>query len=106
MIIVAIITVPTLFTYDDDLSFNTVDEIGAKYETVKGLNAISDGFGAGESLPVNVILKSDDDLITEKTVPYAEQLSRELVKIDGSNRFVRFLVRQAKSSMISTSIVN
>jgi RND superfamily putative drug exporter len=56
MIIVAIITVPTLFTYDDDLSFNTVDEIGAKYDTVKGLNAISDGFGAGESLPVNVIL--------------------------------------------------
>ena len=83
MIIVAVVTVPTLFTYDDDLSFNTVDEIGAKYETVKGLNAISDGFGAGESLPVNVILKSDKDLITEKTVPYAEQLSRELVKVDG-----------------------
>ncbi|MGI1806066.1 MMPL family transporter [Exiguobacterium sp. TDN 0502] len=83
MIIVAVVTVPTLFTYDDDLSFNTVDEIGAKYETVKGLNAISDGFGAGESLPVNVILKSDGDIVSEKTVPYAEQLSRELVKIDG-----------------------
>ncbi len=83
MAIVAVITVPTLFTYDDDLSFNTVDEIGEKYETVKGLNAISDGFGAGESLPVNVILKDDKDIVTEETLPYAEQLSRELVKLDG-----------------------
>lgn len=83
MAIVAVVTIPTLFTYDDDLSFNTVDEIGAKYETVKGLNAISDGFGAGESLPVNIILKDDENIVTEKTVPYAEQLSRELVKLDG-----------------------
>lgn len=83
MLVVAIITVPLLFTYDNDLSFNTVDEIGGEYESVKGLRAIEDGFGKGESLPVQVIFKSADALTDEETIPYFELISRELEKIDG-----------------------
>ncbi|QHJ69367.1 MMPL family transporter [Planococcus halotolerans] len=83
MLVVAIITVPLLFTYDNDLSFNTVDEIGGEYESVKGLRAIEDGFGKGESLPVQVIFKSDDALTNEETIPYFELVSREVEKIDG-----------------------
>lgn len=83
MLVVAIITVPLLFTYDNDLSFNTVDEIGGEYESVKGLRAIEDGFGKGESLPVQVLFKSDDALTDEDTIPYFELVSREVEKIDG-----------------------
>ncbi|WP_033543761.1 MMPL family transporter [Planococcus sp. CAU13] len=83
MLVVAIITVPLLFTYDNDLSFNTVDEIGDEYESVKGLRAIEDGFGKGESLPVQVIFKSADALTDEETIPYFELISRELEKIEG-----------------------
>ncbi|RLQ90809.1 MMPL family transporter [Planomicrobium sp. Y74] len=83
MIVVALITVPLLFTYDNDLSFNTVDEIGGEYESVKGLRAIEDGFGKGESLPVQVIFKSDNLLTDENTIPYFELVSREVEKIDG-----------------------
>ena len=83
MLVVAIITVPLLFTYDNDLSFNTVDEIGGEYESVKGLRAIEDGFGKGESLPVQVLFKSDDALTNEETIPYFELVSREVEKIDG-----------------------
>ncbi|MFD1032225.1 MMPL family transporter [Metaplanococcus flavidus] len=83
MIVVALITVPLLFTYDNDLSFNTVDEIGGEYESVKGLRAIEDGFGQGESLPVQVIFKSEESLTNEETIPYYELVSRELEKIDG-----------------------
>lgn len=83
MLVVALITVPLLFTYDNDLSFNTVDEIGDEYESVKGLRAIEDGFGKGESLPVQVIFKSADALTDEETIPYFESISRELEKIEG-----------------------
>ncbi|WP_084243150.1 MMPL family transporter [Planomicrobium okeanokoites] len=83
MLVVAIITVPLLFTYDNDLSFNTVDEIGGEYESVKGLRAIEDGFGKGESLPVQVLFKSDGALTDEDTIPYFESVSREVEKIDG-----------------------
>ncbi len=83
MLVVAVITVPLLFTYDNSLSFNTVDEIGSEYESVKGLRAIEEGFGKGDSLPVQVIVKSDDSLIERSTVPYFESLSEEIEKIDG-----------------------
>ena len=83
MAIVAIITVPLLLTYDNDLSFNTVDEIDQSKESVKGLNLISEGFGKGDSLPVQVILKSDRSIVDEKDVPYLETISRNLEKVDG-----------------------
>ncbi|MGD7044962.1 MMPL family transporter [Jeotgalibacillus proteolyticus] len=83
MAVVAIITIPLLFTYDDDLSYNTVDEIGGEYESVKGLNAIEDGFGAGDSLPAQVIISSDEDIISESTVPYIELISEEISQVEG-----------------------
>ncbi|WP_214844511.1 MMPL family transporter [Exiguobacterium sp. s150] len=82
ILVVAAITVPVLFTYDDARSFNTVDEIGDDYDSVKGLNLISEGFGKGESLPVQVILKQDGAL-SEAEIPYIEKFSSELEKIDG-----------------------
>ncbi|MEI2665399.1 MMPL family transporter [Rossellomorea sp. LJF3] len=94
MAVVAVITVPLLFTYDDALSFNTVDEIGDSYDSVKGLQAIEDGFGQGDSLPVQVLLSSDEKLVTEDTVPYVEKLSRELLKVDGV-KSVRSITRPA-----------
>ncbi|MCP3763461.1 MMPL family transporter [Domibacillus sp. A3M-37] len=83
MLVVALITVPLLFTYDGELSFNTVDEIGNEYESVKGLDAISEGFGKGDSLPVTVIMSGEKDLVTEETVPYVEAISQEILKVDG-----------------------
>lgn len=83
MLVVAIITVPLLFTYNNDISFNTVDEIGDSYESVKGLRAIEEGFGKGDSLPLEVLVKSDAALTGEETVPYFELLAREIGKLDG-----------------------
>jgi putative drug exporter of the RND superfamily len=94
MAVVAIITVPLLFTYDDALSFNTVDEIGDSYDSVKGLQAIEDGFGQGDSLSVQVLLTSDEKLVTEDVVPYVEKLSQELAKVDGV-KSVRSITRPA-----------
>lgn len=82
ILVVALITVPVLFTYDDARSFNTVDEIGDDYDSVRGLNLISEGFGQGESLPVQVILKQDEEL-SEADIPYIEKFASELEKIDG-----------------------
>lgn len=82
ILVVALITVPVLFTYDDARSFNTVDEIGDDYDSVRGLNLISEGFGQGESLPVQVILKKESEL-TESDIPYIEKFASELEKVDG-----------------------
>ncbi|TKD69962.1 MMPL family transporter [Pseudalkalibacillus hwajinpoensis] len=80
MVIVAIIMVPLLFTYNDQLSFNTVNEIGQDYESVKGLDAIEEGFGKGDSLPIKVIIQQDKEIVTEEYLPYIETISKEIEK--------------------------
>lgn len=83
IIIVAIITVPVLLTYDNELSFDTVDEIDDSKESVMGLNRISEAFGDGDSLPVQVILKQDGPIVNEQNITYLESISKELEKVDG-----------------------
>lgn len=86
MLVVAAITVPLLLTYDNSLSFNTVDEIGDDYESVQGLRAIEDGFGKGDSLPVQVIIQSDETLANEDMIPYVERLSQRYEQIEGVDK--------------------
>lgn len=83
MLLVALITVPLLWTYDNSLSFNTVDEIGSDYESVQGLRAIENGFGKGDSLPVQVIIESNEKLANEQMIPYVERLSQRFEQIEG-----------------------
>ncbi|MBU0903591.1 MAG: MMPL family transporter [Firmicutes bacterium] len=86
MLVVAAITVPLLLTYDNSLSFNTVDEIGDDYESVQGLRAIEDGFGKGDSLPVQVIIQSEEILANEEMIPYVERLSQRYEQIEGVDK--------------------
>ncbi|AXH98321.1 MMPL family transporter [Sporosarcina sp. PTS2304] len=83
MLIVAVITIPLILTYDNDLSFNTVDEIDSSKESVKGLNLISDAFGEGDSLPVQVLLKKDTAIAKEGDVTYLEAIARDIEKVEG-----------------------
>ena len=81
MLIVAVITVPLLLTYDNDLSFNTVDEIDKSKESVMRINAISEAFGKGDSLPIQVLLKKQARLSMKLTSPISKQsagISRRL----------------------------
>ncbi|WP_017380966.1 MMPL family transporter [Paenisporosarcina sp. TG-14] len=86
ILVVAVITVPLLLTYNNSLSFNTVDEIGDDYESVQGLRAIENGFGKGNSLPVQVIIKSDEQLANEEMIPYVERLSQRFEQIEGVDK--------------------
>lgn len=86
ILVVTIITVPLLLTYDNSLSFNTVDEIGDDYESVKGLRAIENGFGKGDSLPVQVVIESDETIVNEEMIPYVEQISQRFEQIEGVDK--------------------
>ncbi|CAM3303777.1 MMPL family transporter [Paenibacillus lupini] len=78
LLILAVLIVPFLSAYKGSLSFNSLDELGNKYDSVKAFNIIADGFGPGESLPSSVIVKSDEPLDTPDGLAALEQISREL----------------------------
>ncbi|UOQ42765.1 MMPL family transporter [Halobacillus salinarum] len=80
ILVVALITVPFLLLYNGKLSYNTVNEIGSGYDSVKGLHAIEDGFGKGESLPLTIIVKDDEEIVTNELLPYVEDLAAAINK--------------------------
>ncbi|SDM40234.1 MMPL family transporter [Bacillus sp. OK048] len=82
LLIVAVISVPALFTYDGDLSFNSLEEIGDDFNSIKGFNIISDGFGPGESMPTQIVIKNDDEMNTSEYIALTEKISQELNKIE------------------------
>ncbi|CAH1190944.1 Chromosome partition protein Smc [Paenibacillus auburnensis] len=83
LLIVAAVVAPFLVTYDGKLSFNSMDEIGPNYASVKGFNIISESFGPGESMPGKIVIKNDDRMDSSEYMGLAEKISRELEKVDG-----------------------
>ena len=83
LIVIAVIIVPFLAAYKGTPSFNSLEEIGDKYDSVKAFNAISDSFGPGESMPSKVVLKVEQPMDNSAGLATVEQISRELLKVDG-----------------------
>ncbi|MFP5106093.1 MMPL family transporter [Neobacillus sp. C211] len=81
-IIVGIISVPFLFTYKDQLSFNSLEEISDDFPSIKGFNIISDSFGPGESMPTQIVIKNDDQMNTSDYIAITEKMSQELEKVN------------------------
>ncbi|KKB75524.1 MULTISPECIES: MMPL family transporter [Bacillus] len=82
IIITAIITVPFMLTYDDQISFDSTSEISSSYKSVKGLEAIKEGLGEGKAFPVNVVIKGENKLTTAETIPYLGNVSKAIEKVD------------------------
>ncbi|MGE8206705.1 MMPL family transporter [Heyndrickxia sp. NPDC080065] len=76
--IVAIFTVPLLFSYDGDLSFNSLDEIGEEYESVKAFNLVSNSFGPGEIMPVKIVVENDESMNSKEYLGLIEKISSDL----------------------------
>ncbi len=83
LLIVAAVTVPFLSVYEGSTSFNSLDEIGDKYRSVKAFNVISDSFGPGDSLPSTIVMRKSDGWAGTAGLAAVEQVSRELAAVDG-----------------------
>ncbi|MEH7083656.1 MMPL family transporter [Neobacillus drentensis] len=84
-IIVGVISIPFLFTYKDQLSFNSLEEISDDFPSIKGFNIISDSFGPGESMPTQIVIKNDDQMNTSEYMAITEKISQELARINDVN---------------------
>lgn len=82
IIITAIITVPFILTYNDQISFDSTSEISSSYKSVKGLEVIKEGLGEGKAFPVNVVIKGENKLTTAETIPYLGNVSKAIEKVD------------------------
>jgi len=83
LLIVAVIIAPLLLTKDDLVSYNSLDEIGEKYDSVKGFNFIAENFAPGEVMPATVVVKSDQPFDNPEGMAMIERTTRALLQQDG-----------------------
>ncbi|MDU5144587.1 MAG: MMPL family transporter [Paenibacillus dendritiformis] len=83
LLIVAAVTIPFIATYNGQLSYNSLEEIGDKYDSVKAFNIIADSFEPGESLPAQIVVHSGKPIDTAEYMALAEKISREVDKVPG-----------------------
>ena len=82
LLVLAIIIVPLLVGSKGLISYNSIDEIGSKYDSVKGFNVISESFGPGEALPTTVVIKSEKPFNTPEGLAVIENATRALVNLE------------------------
>jgi putative drug exporter of the RND superfamily len=98
LLLAAVIVVPLLLSYKGTLSFNSLNEIGENYDSVKGFNLVADSFGPGEAMTTKVVLESDKTLDNEEAFGVIEKVSRELLRAPGVAK-VRSLTRPLGEEM-------
>ncbi|WP_071394560.1 efflux RND transporter permease subunit [Bacillus tuaregi] len=82
LLLVAVICVPFLFTYDGTLSFNSLEEVSDDVPAIKGFNVISDSFSPGEALSTQIVLQNDEKMDSIEYLEIIEALSQNLEKVD------------------------
>jgi len=82
-LLVAIITVPLVISYSNNVSYDSMEEIGEQYDSVKAYNLIADSFEPGESLPTTIVIKSETTMDNTEDMVLAEKISRAVMEVDG-----------------------
>ncbi|UFU00392.1 MMPL family transporter [Radiobacillus kanasensis] len=83
LLIVLAFVVPSLVTYDGSKSYNSLEEIGDEYGSVKAFDWISDSVGPGEAMPTTVVLETKGKIDSSQEFEDIELISKELANIDG-----------------------
>ncbi|MDP5274318.1 MMPL family transporter [Chengkuizengella axinellae] len=80
MLLILVVVVPLYAFYDQDLSYNSLDEIGDSYDSVKGFNIVSKSFGPGETMPSKIVIEHHEALDNSESLSLIENISREVAK--------------------------
>lgn len=83
IIIVAIITVPFIWNYSNELNYNDLVEIDDKYESKQAIGIIEQHYDAGFSSPLSLVIKADETLATQADLAEIDELSGVIQQIDG-----------------------
>ncbi len=86
LVLVAVIIIPLMLTYNGKLSFDSMNEINDSYDSVKGFNIISKSFNPGEAMPTTIVLKHDQAMDNPQSLAIIEKISREIAQVDNVSK--------------------
>ncbi len=77
-----IVLAPIAMLFTNDRSFNPMEDI-PNAPSVKGFEAISGPFGAGEAMPTTVVLKTNQNLRSSEGLTTIQNISKSLAAVSG-----------------------
>ena len=92
LFIIAIITVPSILTYNGDNSYDSLEELSDGFGSVIAFNWITESFGPGETLPTTVVMEVDNPITSAEDYQAIETISQEINRIKGVD-YVRSATR-------------
>lgn len=82
LLIVAAVVLPFILSYHGKLNFNSLEEIGVSYKSVKGFHILSDAIGPGEAMPTTIAIQNDEPMDQKKELETIEAITRSVKKVD------------------------
>ncbi len=86
LVFVAILCVPFIFHYSQNLSYNDLLEVDDAYESKQGIAVIEDHFSPGFSAPATLVISSDEPLDEEKYLQEIDDLTERLQQVEGVSK--------------------
>lgn len=82
LIIILLIILPSLLFYKGELTYNNLEELSDRYDTVKAFNWIEDSFGPGEIMPATVVMALNETIDDANDFQAIETISREIADLE------------------------
>jgi RND superfamily putative drug exporter len=83
ILLIVVLCVPVFLFYKNQLSFDNLAEIGPDSPSVKGFNVVSQSFGAGQTLPTTLVIKSKTPMDSANSLAFLDQIHERLTQIKG-----------------------
>lgn len=80
------------------LSYNSMNEVGKNYSSVKGFDVIADKFGIGKALPVTIAIKNNGTMNNQNTLSEIDDITEAIKSVDGVEQV--YSVTQPKGERI------
>lgn len=102
--IFAILIAIALF-YDDEVNFDSIEELDDGYSTVHATNVVSENFDEGQLFPVQVILSNGDDLLNPESLSRLDAVSSTVSGLEGVKE-VQTITRPAGEAIEDFNVRN
>lgn len=83
LLFVAILCIPFIWSYSNEVNFNDLVEVSDSYESKQGINVIEEHFPPGFSSPATFVLKADEPLNNQESLQVLDELTEKISKIEG-----------------------
>ncbi|MEK4201400.1 MMPL family transporter [Cytobacillus sp. FSL K6-0265] len=86
LLIVLLISLPFVFKYSGELSYNDLLEVDDSFESKQGINRIEDHFPSGFSAPATLVIKNEQSLNQQESLQAIDELTEKILAVDGVSK--------------------